>query len=130
MPLRLVGLATSAVYGAVDMAAEYADQKLKATNPSIANPFQNVTDLSRLVAFGAGAAGGYFMGGTTGEVLGDLAIASLPLLEKSVVNAVMKATGQSTRFMAAPTVPHAYIVPKAVPAPTAGALAFRTTLAP
>jgi hypothetical protein len=127
MPLRLVGLATSAVYGAVDMAAEYADQQLKATHPSIANPFQNVTDLSRLLAFGAGAAGGYFMGGTTGAVLGDLAIASLPLLEKSVVNAVMKATGQTTRFMVAPTVPQAYFVPKSEPA---GTLAFRTTLAP
>lgn len=98
MKLKLKELGTSAVYGLVDIGAEIADQNLAATMPNISKPFQNVTDLSRAVAVGAGLVLPYV---SRNKAVNDLAetvsIAAIPLLEKSIYKAVrtfMSPTGR------------------------------------
>lgn len=85
MPLNLVKIGTSAVYGVVDIGAEYADDK-----QNYVKPFENIADWERVVATFGGAAMAYMdrsnrMMGQIGE---SLMLSSIPLTEKSVYNAV------------------------------------------
>lgn len=80
---------TAALYGLVDIGAEIADSKLKLTNPQMNKPFMNITDASRLVAVASPLINQYVLkNGSLAATLEDVQVAALPLLEKSVYNAV------------------------------------------
>ena len=87
--ISLKKLGTSAGYGALDLATEWADSELAKKNPSIRKPFQNTTDIQRAVAFLGGVGATYFLRDPRiTEIAETVAIASIPLLEKSIYNAV------------------------------------------
>lgn len=92
MPLSMLKTGVSAVYGIADIGAEYADSKMALTKP-----FQNVTDLSRAGATVAGVVIQEVMRSTRMNDVGEaLTLSAVPLLEKSVFNAVLSLTGTST----------------------------------
>jgi len=92
--LSVATVATSAVYGAVDIATEYADQAM-----SLTKPFQNVTDIQRTAAAVGGALVAWKGNGQSAAMAGTVATASIPLFEKTVVNAVLSFMGKTTRFV-------------------------------
>jgi len=93
MPLNLIKIGTSVAYGAVDIGAEYFDQK-----QGYVKPFENIADWERILATVGGATmaymdRGYGMMGSIGE---SLMLSSIPLTEKSIVNAVQSVMPKSS----------------------------------
>jgi len=87
--LNLKRIGTAGIYGAIDIAAELADEKLVADHPNIVKDFQNVTDLSRAAAFLTGIGAPYVTNDPRVlEYTDVLQTSSLPLLEKSVYRTV------------------------------------------
>ena len=96
--ISLKKLGMSAGYGALDLATEWADKEMSKKNPSILKPFQNATDIQRAVAFLGGVGATYFMRDPMiTEIAETVAIASIPLLEKSVYKAVRTSLPGGTR---------------------------------
>jgi hypothetical protein len=98
MPLSIVKTGVSAGYGALDLATEYLDVRQAYTKP-----FENITDIQRVIAANGGAVGAYMMKGTYGDVCESLSLSSIPLLEKSIYNAVVTWTGKGVKLGAQPT---------------------------
>lgn len=94
--LSMRKMGTSAVYGAVDIATEYLDSSVLKTS---GKPFETATDIQRTVATVGGLALSHFGRGNMAEYGADIAQASIPLFEKTLVNAVLSFTGSTTRFM-------------------------------
>lgn len=82
MVLKLVEVGTSGIFGALDIGTEYADETLGYTKP-----FQNITDWARTGAVVGGYLGNVMKFGPE-DVTGPLVLSGIPLLEKSVYNAV------------------------------------------
>ena len=97
--LSLAKTGISALYGAGDIVAEYVDYKY-ATKVGAPGTFKNATDASRAVATVGGALLAEYMSGDAVAAAEIVHYSALPLLEKSVLNAVMKLTKSTSPFRA------------------------------
>jgi len=119
MPINLVKIGTSAAIGVVDIVAEEADKRFGYTEP-----FRNIHDILRAAEFGFGLVHeGLGLGIIPSDVAESMMDASLPLLEKSIYEAVKKMAGAGagykkvivrkvgeTRTTTAPATPAATVV--------------------
>ena len=109
----MVATATSAGYGALDIATEYFDQTtmtINAANPAPGIPtfgapgsFKNITDIQRAIAAVGGgvvAAGLVTKKRSITEMANTVHLAAIPLFEKSLVNFILAQTKSKSAFRA------------------------------
>ena len=100
MPISMLMTATSAGYGAVDIATEYVDQTM-ITGVGAPGTFKNVTDPQRVITTGVGAAIAMLSRKKKMQDIGQALLdASIPLTEKTLVNAVLQLSGSTSTFRA------------------------------
>ena len=91
--LRATQIATTALYGVVDIATEEMD-----ANKGMVEPFKNITDWQRSAATLGGLALTYMGRGHMGALGHDLFMSSTPLFEKSVLKVVRTFMGLGSRM--------------------------------
>ena len=90
----MVKIGTSAAIGVVDIVAEEADERL-----GYKEPFKNIHDILRAVEFGFGLVHeGLGLGIIPSDAAESIMDASLPLLEKSIYEAVKKMAGAGAGY--------------------------------
>jgi hypothetical protein len=100
--LSMVATTTSAVYGAVDIGTEYLDQAVL-KGMGAPGTFKNTTDWQRAIA---AVGGGFVASGmltkkkSITEMANNVHLASIPLLEKSIVNFILIMTKSTSPFRA------------------------------
>ena len=100
MPISMLMTATAAGYGGIDLATEYVDQTM-ITGVGAPGTFKNVTDPQRVITTGVGAAIAMLSRKKKMQDIGQALLdASIPLTEKTLVNAVLQLSGSTSTFRA------------------------------